>query len=194
MDSSLWVPSAPLRPTAVCVWRRKRAWTRARSLPAAGSHPPPPSPACTKLPRRVSPVHRDVPPPRVRYDVRIGCGIDPRIGEERKPIHSRMVTSRGRSVNRSGRAPQEEVEEVEEEMEEGGTEGEGPVVVREGPGAHGLQPITTTTNLLASVKEQELQFERLTRELEEERQIVASQLERCMLGAESPAGDSSRCT
>uniref|UniRef100_A0A671VPM4 Plakophilin 4 n=1 Tax=Sparus aurata TaxID=8175 RepID=A0A671VPM4_SPAAU len=38
---------------------------------------------------------------------------------------------------------------------------------------------------------QELQFERLTRELEEERQIVASQLERCMLGAESPAGDSS---
>ncbi|TWW63822.1 Plakophilin-4 p0071 [Takifugu flavidus] len=38
----------------------------------------------------------------------------------------------------------------------------------------------------------ELQFERLTRELEEERQIVASQLERCMLEAESPAGDSSR--
>ncbi|KAK1876874.1 Plakophilin-4 [Dissostichus eleginoides] len=38
---------------------------------------------------------------------------------------------------------------------------------------------------------EELQFERLTRELEEERQIVASQLERCMLGAESPAGDSS---
>ncbi|XP_028319834.1 plakophilin-4-like isoform X2 [Gouania willdenowi] len=50
---------------------------------------------------------------------------------------------------------------------------------------------TTTNNLLASVKEQELQFERLTRELEEERQIVASQLERCMLGAESPEGDSS---
>ncbi|XP_051797763.1 plakophilin-4-like isoform X3 [Acanthochromis polyacanthus] len=38
---------------------------------------------------------------------------------------------------------------------------------------------------------EELQFERLTRELEEERQIVASQLERCMLGAESPGGDSS---
>uniref|UniRef100_A0A673YDE2 Plakophilin 4 n=1 Tax=Salmo trutta TaxID=8032 RepID=A0A673YDE2_SALTR len=35
----------------------------------------------------------------------------------------------------------------------------------------------------------ELQFERLTRELEEERQIVASQLERCMLGAESPGDD-----
>ncbi|TRY65904.1 hypothetical protein DNTS_007262 [Danionella cerebrum] len=51
----------------------------------------------------------------------------------------------------------------------------------------------TTSNLLASVKEQELQFERLTRELEEERQIVANQLERCRLGAESPgaASDSS---
>ncbi|XP_034408856.1 plakophilin-4-like isoform X2 [Cyclopterus lumpus] len=81
-------------------------------------------------------------------------------------------------------------------MEEGDAEGEGPMVVREGPSGHGLQPnasssTTTTNNLLASVKEQELQFERLTRELEEERQIVASQLERCMLGAESPAGDSS---
>ncbi|XP_035006239.2 plakophilin-4 isoform X1 [Hippoglossus stenolepis] len=79
-------------------------------------------------------------------------------------------------------------------MEEGDAEGEGPMAVREGPGDHGLLPdtsSTTTTNLLASVKEQELQFERLTRELEEERQIVASQLERCMLGAESPAGDSS---
>uniref|UniRef100_A0A3Q3LC50 Plakophilin 4 n=1 Tax=Labrus bergylta TaxID=56723 RepID=A0A3Q3LC50_9LABR len=42
------------------------------------------------------------------------------------------------------------------------------------------------------LKRAELQFERLTRELEEERQIVASQLERCMLGAESPGGDSSR--
>ncbi|XP_010786525.1 plakophilin-4-like [Notothenia coriiceps] len=49
-------------------------------------------------------------------------------------------------------------------------------------------------NLLVWIQEHggwELQFERLTRELEEERQIVASQLERCMLGAESPAGDSS---
>ncbi|XP_028989760.1 plakophilin-4-like [Betta splendens] len=74
-------------------------------------------------------------------------------------------------------------------------EGEGPVVVREGPSGHSLPLDTaaapTTTNLLASVKEQELQFERLTRELEEERQIVASQLERCMLEAESPAADSS---
>ncbi|EMP31656.1 Catenin delta-2 [Chelonia mydas] len=32
---------------------------------------------------------------------------------------------------------------------------------------------------------QELQFERLTRELEAERQIVASQLERCKLGSET---------
>lgn len=47
-------------------------------------------------------------------------------------------------------------------------------------------------NASISVSSQELQFERLTRELEEERQIVATQLERCMLGAESPAGDSSR--
>uniref|UniRef100_A0A665TGC6 Plakophilin 4 n=1 Tax=Echeneis naucrates TaxID=173247 RepID=A0A665TGC6_ECHNA len=81
-------------------------------------------------------------------------------------------------------------------MEEGGAEGEGPMVVREGQSNRNLHPdassnTTTTNNLLASVKEQELQFERLTRELEEERQIVASQLERCMLGAESPAGDSS---
>lgn len=68
------------------------------------------------------------------------------------------------------------------------------MVAREGPSGHSHPTDssgTTTTNLLASVKEQELQFERLTRELEEERQIVASQLERCMLGAESPEGDSS---
>uniref|UniRef100_A0A3B3U850 Plakophilin 4 n=1 Tax=Poecilia latipinna TaxID=48699 RepID=A0A3B3U850_9TELE len=38
---------------------------------------------------------------------------------------------------------------------------------------------------------QELQFERLTRELEVERQIVANQLERCRLGAESPDDGSS---
>ncbi|CAG09331.1 unnamed protein product, partial [Tetraodon nigroviridis] len=38
---------------------------------------------------------------------------------------------------------------------------------------------------------QELQFERLTRELEVERQIVASHLERCRLGAESPGDGSS---
>ncbi|XP_060755724.1 catenin delta-2 isoform X1 [Neoarius graeffei] len=39
--------------------------------------------------------------------------------------------------------------------------------------------------ILASVKEQELQFERLTRELEAERQIVATQLERCKRGSET---------
>uniref|UniRef100_A0A7N6BLZ0 Plakophilin 4 n=1 Tax=Anabas testudineus TaxID=64144 RepID=A0A7N6BLZ0_ANATE len=38
----------------------------------------------------------------------------------------------------------------------------------------------------------ELQFERLTRELEVERQIVANQLERCRVGAESPGAGSSR--
>ncbi|CAL8289939.1 unnamed protein product [Lota lota] len=74
-------------------------------------------------------------------------------------------------------------------MEDGCVEGKGPPSAREGPSGHSLQH-DTTTNLLASVKEQELQFERLTRELEEERQIVASQLERCMLGAESPDADS----
>uniref|UniRef100_A0A8C7CBD5 Plakophilin 4 n=1 Tax=Oncorhynchus kisutch TaxID=8019 RepID=A0A8C7CBD5_ONCKI len=43
------------------------------------------------------------------------------------------------------------------------------------------------------ISDLELQFERLTRELEVERQIVANQLERCRLGAESPgaASDSS---
>ncbi|XP_013374165.1 PREDICTED: plakophilin-4 isoform X3 [Chinchilla lanigera] len=51
----------------------------------------------------------------------------------------------------------------------------------------GMEPETTATTILASVKEQELQFQRLTRELEVERQIVASQLERCRLGAESPS-------
>ncbi|XP_054621032.1 catenin delta-2 isoform X5 [Dunckerocampus dactyliophorus] len=43
----------------------------------------------------------------------------------------------------------------------------------------------TTSSILASVKEQERQFERLTRELEAERQIVATQLERCKLGSEA---------
>ncbi|XP_037122702.1 plakophilin-4-like isoform X5 [Syngnathus acus] len=82
-------------------------------------------------------------------------------------------------------------------MEEVDSQGEGPMALREGSSGRGIPTETggtsktTTTNLLASVKEQELQFERLTRELEEERQIVASQLERCMLGAESPVADSS---
>ncbi|KAG8432350.1 hypothetical protein GDO86_016842 [Hymenochirus boettgeri] len=55
------------------------------------------------------------------------------------------------------------------------------------PSSSGMEPETTATNILASVKEQELQFERLTRELEVERQIVANQLERCRIGAESPS-------
>ncbi|XP_016111357.1 plakophilin-4-like isoform X2 [Sinocyclocheilus grahami] len=49
---------------------------------------------------------------------------------------------------------------------------------------------STATNILASVKEQELQFERLTLELEVERQIVANQLERCRLSSESPGAAS----
>ncbi|XP_054470851.1 plakophilin-4-like isoform X2 [Anoplopoma fimbria] len=54
-----------------------------------------------------------------------------------------------------------------------------------------MEADNTANNILASVKEQELQFERLTRELEVERQIVANQLERCRLGAESPGAGSS---
>ncbi|KAL1021880.1 hypothetical protein UPYG_G00019240 [Umbra pygmaea] len=82
-------------------------------------------------------------------------------------------------------SPEQRAAEMEEE---GPGEGEGSLPAREGPTGHS-QADTTTNNLLASVKEQELQFERLTRELEEERQIVASQLERCLLGAESPGDD-----
>ncbi|XP_014345117.2 plakophilin-4 isoform X2 [Latimeria chalumnae] len=58
---------------------------------------------------------------------------------------------------------------------------------REASSDPGMEPETTATTILASVKEQELQFERLTRELELERQIVASQLEKCRLGTESPS-------
>ncbi|XP_018408658.1 PREDICTED: plakophilin-4 isoform X3 [Nanorana parkeri] len=60
-------------------------------------------------------------------------------------------------------------------------------VPQEAPPSTSMEPEATATNILASVKEQELQFERLTRELEVERQIVANQLERCRLGAESPS-------
>ncbi|XP_062389598.1 plakophilin-4-like, partial [Sardina pilchardus] len=62
--------------------------------------------------------------------------------------------------------------------------------IRDRAANHGMEPDSTATNILASVKEQELQFERLTRELEVERQIVANQLERCRLGAESPGAAS----
>uniref|UniRef100_A0A8C7MAL5 Catenin delta 2 n=2 Tax=Oncorhynchus kisutch TaxID=8019 RepID=A0A8C7MAL5_ONCKI len=57
-----------------------------------------------------------------------------------------------------------------------------------GDGSDGTE---TTSAILASVKEQELQFERLTRELEAERQIVATQLERCKLGSETGGSMSS---
>nr|XP_046218778.1 plakophilin-4-like isoform X3 [Oncorhynchus gorbuscha] len=70
-----------------------------------------------------------------------------------------------------------------------------PLTVREGAQLpdRNMEADSTANTILASVKEQELQFERLTRELEVERQIVANQLERCRLGAESPgaASDSS---
>ncbi|KAI1898266.1 hypothetical protein AGOR_G00070560 [Albula goreensis] len=62
--------------------------------------------------------------------------------------------------------------------------------IPDGSAGHSIEPDSTATNILASVKEQELQFERLTRELEVERQIVASQLERCRLGSESPGAAS----
>ncbi|XP_064306969.1 plakophilin-4 isoform X2 [Phalacrocorax carbo] len=62
-----------------------------------------------------------------------------------------------------------------------------PQTTQEASTGPGMEPETTATTILASVKEQELQFQRLTRELEVERQIVANQLERCRLGAESPS-------
>ncbi|TMS08918.1 Catenin delta-2 [Larimichthys crocea] len=61
------------------------------------------------------------------------------------------------------------------------------------PASNGERSETeTTSSILASVKEQELQFERLTRELEAERQIVATQLERCKLGSEAGSMSSIR--
>ncbi|XP_071769823.1 plakophilin-4-like isoform X3 [Centroberyx gerrardi] len=65
------------------------------------------------------------------------------------------------------------------------------LTIREGSTGRNMETDNTANNILASVKEQELQFERLTRELEVERQIVANQLERCRLGAESPGAASS---
>lgn len=47
-------------------------------------------------------------------------------------------------------------------------------------------------NRFASLCLKELQFERLTRELEAERQIVATQLERCKLGSEAGSMSSIR--
>ncbi|XP_044072463.1 plakophilin-4-like isoform X3 [Siniperca chuatsi] len=65
------------------------------------------------------------------------------------------------------------------------------LTIRDSSTGHTMEADNTANNILASVKEQELQFERLTRELEVERQIVANQLERCRLGAESPGAGSS---
>ncbi|KAL7865367.1 hypothetical protein SRHO_G00106140 [Serrasalmus rhombeus] len=50
--------------------------------------------------------------------------------------------------------------------------------------------ITAQQPVCSTAYREELQFERLTRELEAERQIVANQLERCRLGAESPGAAS----
>uniref|UniRef100_A0A4W6FRL3 Plakophilin 4 n=1 Tax=Lates calcarifer TaxID=8187 RepID=A0A4W6FRL3_LATCA len=66
------------------------------------------------------------------------------------------------------------------------------LTIRDSSTGRNMEADNTANNILASVKEQELQFERLTRELEVERQIVANQLERCRLGAESPGAGSSR--
>ncbi|XP_070693733.1 plakophilin-4 isoform X1 [Pempheris klunzingeri] len=65
------------------------------------------------------------------------------------------------------------------------------LTIRDSSTGRNMEADNTANNILASVKEQELQFERLTRELEVERQIVANQLERCRLGAESPGAGSS---
>lgn len=65
------------------------------------------------------------------------------------------------------------------------------LTIRNSSTGRNMEADNTANNILASVKEQELQFERLTRELEVERQIVANQLERCRLGAESPGAGSS---
>uniref|UniRef100_A0A672I5S5 Plakophilin 4 n=1 Tax=Salarias fasciatus TaxID=181472 RepID=A0A672I5S5_SALFA len=64
------------------------------------------------------------------------------------------------------------------------------LTIRNSSTGRSMEADSTANNILASVKEQELQFERLTRELEVERQIVANQLERCRLGAESPGAGS----
>uniref|UniRef100_A0A3Q3RL14 Plakophilin 4 n=1 Tax=Mastacembelus armatus TaxID=205130 RepID=A0A3Q3RL14_9TELE len=66
------------------------------------------------------------------------------------------------------------------------------LTIRDSSTGRSMEGENTANNILASVKEQELQFERLTRELEVERQIVANQLERCRVGTESPGAGSSR--
>ncbi|CAM9686864.1 unnamed protein product [Lampetra planeri] len=78
-----------------------------------------------------------------------------------------------------GRETSAEPESKERTKESSGREREG-----------NMEPHNTST-ILATVKEQELQFERLTRELEAERLIVASQLERCKLQESETASMSS---
>uniref|UniRef100_A0A8C8ITW0 Plakophilin 4 n=1 Tax=Oncorhynchus tshawytscha TaxID=74940 RepID=A0A8C8ITW0_ONCTS len=72
---------------------------------------------------------------------------------------------------------------------EGGRAGGGALANRHSRGtSRSMASLTLCSRLclVFTVLLQELQFERLTRELEVERQIVANQLERCRLGAESP--------
>ncbi|XP_061411928.1 catenin delta-2-like [Lethenteron reissneri] len=61
-------------------------------------------------------------------------------------------------------------------------------VVRRAP--RDAQETVRASLILASVKEQELQFERLTRELEAEHHSVASQLQRCRLDSEAGSASS----
>ncbi|CAM9269596.1 unnamed protein product [Lampetra fluviatilis] len=61
-------------------------------------------------------------------------------------------------------------------------------VVRRAP--RDAQETVRASLILASVKEQELQFERLTRELEAEHNSVASQLQRCRLDSEAGSASS----
>nr|XP_032807681.1 catenin delta-2-like isoform X2 [Petromyzon marinus] len=58
------------------------------------------------------------------------------------------------------------------------------------PPRDSAQETARASLILASVKEQELQFERLTRELEAEHHSVATQLERCRLGSEAGSASS----
>uniref|UniRef100_A0A8D2HRU5 Uncharacterized protein n=1 Tax=Urocitellus parryii TaxID=9999 RepID=A0A8D2HRU5_UROPR len=53
--------------------------------------------------------------------------------------------------------------------------------------ASGIEPDTTATTSPSSFKEKELEFQPLTTQLEVERQIVVSHLERCRLAAKSPS-------
>uniref|UniRef100_UPI00358FBABB catenin delta-2-like n=1 Tax=Myxine glutinosa TaxID=7769 RepID=UPI00358FBABB len=73
-------------------------------------------------------------------------------------------------------------------MEE--TDGVGELRRRASGPRDGGQGTVRASLILASVKEQELQFERLTRELEAEHHSLASQLQRCRLSADAGSGSS----